>query len=603
MKKVEITLSQLAKSYFGILFLCFFFINFGHAQSEMSLWYIPANKPHTHQHGTHSALLIPCNWNYYHRYNGEKHVIEYGIRNEGDAPLMLTLPLNFTDDSAVEFSIMEQPAQAVISPGAEVHFKVQYQPFSIYRPAIGTLNISTDDANSTDCTLQFRVGGIPPPPDLIGDNCFKSAMGDFDINGDNTTDYEATQVQVFDDRKNVIENLETLLALDGRELGTSKLTKTYDANSNVLSCKEVGTGVYAGFFEGTNATYTYDANNNLLTSCDTFFTSIGDNITKISNTYDANNNLKTSVYIAKDETGLVFATINTTNVYDANNRVTTSTSDETSIFGPPSTSIETNTYDVNGNLILKKVNIDGMDLITTTNTYDSNNNLLTSILVDLRFGVSPLSTIINTYNTLNSLLTQMVTSISFGMTLKMTLTNIYDTNNRLINEQQAFLVDGIPDQNITTAFIPCDLPQPSIADPCNCGDPLNKKDRDEVITHFHDVLTVSGTPGDVVILQTGNTNFLDNNLLQIADGTNLGMIPASGEFNYDFFHASGASGSITLNVGGVLSNPFDISVCSAKNCIIIPTMSQWSLLIFSLLLLNISIFNIDKLRRFNIFNE
>lgn len=598
MKKMAVSFGKSLYFTSLIILLNTLFLTHSWAQSEMSLWYIPTNK-HTntpHHHGG-NEVLIPCDWDYYHRYNGEQHIIEYGIRNEGNTPLTLNLPLTFESSSSVEFSIMEQPSKAILQPGDDIHFKVQYQPFSIYRPAVATLNIPSDAVNAANCGLQFRVGGIPTPPDLLGDNCFKSAMGDFDSDGDNMTNYRATQIQTFDDKNNIIENLETLLALDGSELGTNKLTRTYDANGNVLSCKEEVTGAYSGggTFGGTNATYTYDANNNELTYCDTFFTAFGDNITKITNTYDANNNLTTSVYIAKDETGFVFVTENTTNVYDANNRLTTSTTVTTSLFGPPSTSIETNTYDANGNLTLKKVNIDGIDLITFTYTYDANNNLLTETLVDLRVGPTPLTATTNTYNTLNSLLTQTVVSNSFGTILQMMLTNSYDTNNRLIEAKQEFTVDGMPDQNITTTFVPCDLPQPKIADPCNCGDPLNKKNQDSIITHFHDVLTVTGTPGDPVILQTGNTNFLDNNLVQIADGTNLGTIPASGEFNYDFFHTSGASGAITLNVGGVLTNPFSISVCSAKSCIVIPTMSQWGVLIFGLLILNLNLFFMGEL--------
>ena len=107
----------------------------------------------------------------------------------------------------------------------------------------------------------------------------------------------------------------------------------------------------------------------------------------------------------------------------------------------------------------------------------------------------------------------------------------------------------IIDDFYTGNFTLCTATSPSLKDPCSCEDPLNKKNNGDNITHFHDVLTAKGMPGQQVVLQTGNTNFLDNNLNQITDGTLLGVIPESRELNYDFFHASGASGAITVTIG------------------------------------------------------
>ena len=108
---------------------------------------------------------------------------------------------------------------------------------------------------------------------------------------------------------------------------------------------------------------------------------------------------------------------------------------------------------------------------------------------------------------------------------------------------------------------------PGIADPCSCEDPLKKRTSNGLITHFHDVLTVSGAANTAVVLVTGGANFLDNNLVQIANNTPLGNIPADGsDLTYDFFHASGASGSIVLSVGGTTLAPLAISVCDAAVC-------------------------------------
>jgi len=135
---------------------------------------------------------------------------------------------------------------------------------------------------------------------------------------------------------------------------------------------------------------------------------------------------------------------------------------------------------------------------------------------------------------------------------------------------------------------------PTIADPCNCNDPQNIGKFTE-ITHFHDVLTLTGTAGQQVVLTTGGANFLDANLQQIADNTMLGTIPASGVFTYDFFHPSESSGNIVVTIGGTLLAPFAISVCNANNCIEpIPTMNEWCLFIFGLLVMNLSIFFVQR---------
>lgn len=158
----------------------------------------------------------------------------------------------------------------------------------------------------------------------------------------------------------------------------------------------------------------------------------------------------------------------------------------------------------------------------------------------------------------------------------------------------------------TTTVPPTVANPPSIADPCNCTDPLNQKSALGAVTRFHDVLTVMGTAGHTVVLKTGGANFTNAAGVQIPDGTSIGPIPAGGTLNYDFYHASGASGSIVLTINGVDAAPFPISVCSASSCVTttvapIPTMSEWGLLIFGLLVLNLGVIFLYK--RETIFNN
>ena len=154
--------------------------------------------------------------------------------------------------------------------------------------------------------------------------------------------------------------------------------------------------------------------------------------------------------------------------------------------------------------------------------------------------------------------------------------------------------------------IPTVANAPSISDPCSCADPLNQKNASGVVTRFHDKLTVMGTAGQSVVLKTGGPNFTDAAGTQIPDGTSIGPIPAGNTLEYDFYHASGASGSIVLTIDGVDTAPFPISVCSASSCTTtavapIPTMSEWGLLIFGLLVLNLGVIFLYK--RETIFNN
>jgi len=158
----------------------------------------------------------------------------------------------------------------------------------------------------------------------------------------------------------------------------------------------------------------------------------------------------------------------------------------------------------------------------------------------------------------------------------------------------AYTIGAAPNNTATLTITDNDPAPISINDPCSCTDPLNIKDASGGITHFHDVLTVGGITGQSVVLTTGNTNFLDASLTQIADGTLLGTVPLS----FDFFHAAGTSGDIVLTVGGATQPPFSISICEASTCIVpdpIPTMSAWGLLIFCLLVVNLSIWFVRRL--------
>ena len=71
------------------------------------------------------------------------------------------------------------------------------------------------------------------------------------------------------------------------------------------------------------------------------------------------------------------------------------------------------------------------------------------------------------------------------------------------------------------------------ADPCGCGDPLNKKDKDSIITYFHDVLTVNtGIPNQTITLTNNTGAFLNSSLVIVSNNTILGMTDAAGILTY-----------------------------------------------------------------------
>lgn len=622
MKKIPVFV---LKSSFLVAFCCFALLNICQAQAEMSLWYIP-DSPFS-QRGSHHhphSVEIPCDWNYYHRSDGKDKIIEYGIRNDGDAPLTLTLPLAFDANSALTFQVITQPTNAVLQPGEDVHFKVRYVHSESAGSNKAILPIKSDDPKHPSCAINFRIGGGGPVSNPIIVGCFQQYTRVDDFGADGMVDGTQIISRTLDMNNNILSEEEVSKDELGATLGTLTKMNTYNNQNQVLTAKTIYTGFYRtivlnemitntydangnlteekvltettfGIYDVTH-TYTYDSNNRVIKDVITYTTPfVANGIGMIDYTYDANGNLLTLV--ENDGGGYMFSE---TNTYDANNNLLTSIEirNGTTIFSV------VNTYDANNNLLTSAETYDSGLTTTTTNTYDANNNLITSQSTTPPSGFGPniTETTTNTYNSFNILIKEVIVfmvEFPVGTVVFMSESNAifnYDANNRLLSIDFEGSIDPTqpPIFTQTTTISPCDIPQISIADPCNCFDPLNKRDNQDIITHFHDVLSVNGTPGDAVILQTGNTNFLANNLTQIANGTMLGTIPASGTLEYDFFHSAGASGAITLSVGGVLSNPFDISVCKAKSCIVVPTMSQWGLLIFGLLLLNLSIFFVQQ---------
>lgn len=132
-----------------------------------------------------------------------------------------------------------------------------------------------------------------------------------------------------------------------------------------------------------------------------------------------------------------------------------------------------------------------------------------------------------------------------------------------------------------------DLPSVGVSDPCNCDDPLNIRSNqlNNPIALFHDSLTFTGTGA---ILCTSNCD-----VFRTKDGsiiTDFGTAPNRVEFyrvpgDYSASTFSIGSGAATLEAGTC------IDTCGPEP---IPTMSQWGLLIFGLLILNMGVVFVQR---------
>lgn len=151
--------------------------------------------------------------------------------------------------------------------------------------------------------------------------------------------------------------------------------------------------------------------------------------------------------------------------------------------------------------------------------------------------------------------------------------------------------------NLNAQSVRISINNVAINDPCSCSDPLNKVVNGEFL--FHDVLTILATPNQSVEINgTSNAEFLD------ATGTPIPFPVAvaqtasnSGVYEIEYYHRSNKSSDITvLFTGDPGGTPFTTSNCDAATCtsIPVPTMSQWGLMIFGLLIVNLGVVSIYR---------
>ena len=194
-------------------------------------------------------------------------------------------------------------------------------------------------------------------------------------------------------------------------------------------------------------------------------------------------------------------------------------------------------------------------------------------------------------------------TIAFNPTTVGTQTIEIQINNDDANENPYnFLISGIGVNGLileNTDILDNDF---SVIDPCSCTDPLNRTVNNEFL--FHDILTARGTPGQVLeILAPNDGQFLDRNGNQIALPFTMSETSLnSGIYQLDFYHRSGQLTNLVLrmNMDANTDEPFTSSKCLQADCIVIPTMNQWGLLIFMLLLMNLGLIMIEEKKQLEI---
>lgn len=134
----------------------------------------------------------------------------------------------------------------------------------------------------------------------------------------------------------------------------------------------------------------------------------------------------------------------------------------------------------------------------------------------------------------------------------------------------------------------------SVSDPCSCANPNNIVSTTGLglVELFHDVLTVTTTPNVTVTLSATDNNLLDVNGNPIPVGTAIPQT-SPGVYQLVFYTLPGQAATVTAS-NGVSTESFVTASCTACDSTI-PTMSQWGLMIFGLLILNLSLVFVGRL--------
>ena len=139
---------------------------------------------------------------------------------------------------------------------------------------------------------------------------------------------------------------------------------------------------------------------------------------------------------------------------------------------------------------------------------------------------------------------------------------------------------------------------PTIYDPCFCGNPLNiikTTNGLDLVERFHDFALITDDPGETwTLIAVNSGDVLDATGVAIQIGTPLVYNATLGTYRLDLYHNPeiGFTASFARTSDGfVLTTGGSCIQCSSM----IPTMSQWGLMIFGLLILNMSLIFLGRM--------
>ena len=127
-----------------------------------------------------------------------------------------------------------------------------------------------------------------------------------------------------------------------------------------------------------------------------------------------------------------------------------------------------------------------------------------------------------------------------------------------------------------------------MADPCNCDNPDNITLADGTVI-FSDFIRVdtSQYTNPMVSLFAADANFLDNTGVPIDPATATFIDQGGGIFVFPYYTSTNAPGSFIIDISG--DQQAGTSMTCSPCPIDIPSLTQWGLLVYGLLILNLFI--------------
>ena len=552
-------------------------------QASISMWKNAhaheGNGPHVfHNTGDNEMHKeLNCGYSSYITFSEGTQTAEYSICNAGDASLEITLPLEVTGSGDIDQLSIQQPTHSSIAPSTCIDFSVTYTAPAEYADLEGRITINSNDATNPSCILNYDIGlqegpRCPPPtivelmstPTAVVVNSTCTTVGGTPEGGsisapvstDLTTDIDISSLDI--------------ATVDGGDM------LTFDLQSN---------GCPVGF------TLEYAIDNEWpvwSTEIPAYDPTTAITVMTRCTCEESFNEWET------DPVGIgAFVGIGDEVLEVIGSLVTTTPASVTTEPGTcPTCPAELSTFTAPAAVVVNST----CTIIGGTPTGGSISAPTTPCPTDsdLEYSIddgATWSSVVPAYTTEEmTILTRCycaggadaaVVTVDIAVPFRAT-TGISSVTGTAVT---------VPGTCPTVA--PLTVDDLSVSDPCSCDNPNNIVSTTGLglVELFHDVLEVNTTAGVVVSLSATDNNLLDATGSPISVGT---AIPetAPGIYQLIFYTVPDVAANVTVS-NGVSTEDFITASCSPCPSTI-PTMSQWGLMIFGLLILNMSVVMIRR---------